>query len=475
METKELKEATKGVLFGLLPLLPLLSLLSVAAVAAGPDAALMKDLSEAKLDILSSEDEKRRFMNTVALEKLRIQHRMLRGIYESAFDMYKSGNFGGAQEITMRILAIDPTFEDAVLLRGAAQELLGRPGRRLSERQMLGERFKDGLELYHENRLVEAQRKFEEVVKLSPTHLKARYWLKRVQGDLAEIHYVKGVEAYKAGRLQKTLDRWYAALLLDPGYPKLVLGIERIEVEKRQRDTNRLMQQAITLYSQGRIQDTLGLLKRILEINPGEPKAQSLLAEVSLRFAKEHVARGRKLYQKRQFQKAIRQWQRAEKFGYDKEKIRALVARGRQMIRREREAKQQREELAKRREEEKEEEPTEEKKKPTEEKKKPGVSEYKFGLEMTGAVEGSEKAKMVEGEKVISAKGGTEMSFGQKKKATEAARREALQRYQAGMVYMQNRQIEKAKYELEQAKRLDPSNIEIDAALRRIDAIIAGR
>ena len=84
-------------------------------------------------------------------------------------------------------------------------------------------------------------------------------------------------------------------------------------------------------------------------------------------------------------------------------------------------------------------------------------------------------AKKVDGKEVIGAGGSATVSPEAEQRATEAKRREALQRYQAGMVFLQNRQIEKAKYELEQAKNMDPTNLEIEAALRRNDAIISGQ
>jgi tetratricopeptide (TPR) repeat protein len=471
-------------LFGLVP--------RASAGASDAQSDLMQDLSKANLNTLSHDEEKRRFMNTITVEKMRIQHSLLQNTFDSALELYHAGNYEGASELAARILAIDPSFEDAAMLRQAAGQLKGSPRSWSSEMHVVDQRFKEGLDLYQQNRLVEAQKKFEEVTELSPTHLKARYWLHRVQGELADVHYARGEEAYAAGEYQKTLDHWYAALLLNPSYPKLVDSIQKVEEEKRKRDANRLMQTAVGYVGKGDIQRGLDTLNQVLQLNPGDSKAQAMLAEIKNTAAMKNIADGDKLFKKMQFEAAIKEWDKARQWGYDADKLNKKIAAAKENERRIEDAKQKKaEDEEKRREaaeaaaKKKAEEAAARKAKEEEEgasgENKPagtgeGGDSLSFKLDTnTPGDKKDQKPKEVDGKKVIDASGATQMSAEQQAKVTQANKQEALQHYQQGMVYMQNRQLDQAKHELDTAKKLDPSNLEIDAALRRIDAIVQGQ
>lgn len=455
----------------------LLALAPAALRAQAPEAALLQDLSKARLDNLSDEEEKKRFLNTIAVEKMRIQAKMLRGTYESAFDLYKHGQYDSAQDVANRILAIDPHFEDAKLLGDAASRLKGSAPGWASERRMLEDKFNEALDLYQKGRLVESERKFEEVTKLNPSNLKARYWLKRVQDELAEAHYAKGLDSYDKGNLQDALDHWYAALLLNPGYPHLSSAIEKAEAEKRRQDTNRMMEEALTAYGDGRLDESLAQVRQILQLDPAAPKAQSLQREIQQSISTKHIDEGRKLYQARKFSEAIAKFQQAAAVGYDKDKANALVLQAKEQMRKDKEAKEKARELAEQRRKEAEEAKKAEAEEQVKTDQAASQDEYGMsGIQDLGAEKKAKaKPKTVDGKAVVGAAGASEVSPEAQKQATESQKREALQHYQTGMVYLQNKDLTRSKAELEQAKKLDPSNMEVDAALRRIDAYISGQ
>ena len=278
----------------------LATLLLAAASSSWAQAERMKDtdqlfldMSKVNLGTITSEDDKKKYIYTIQLEKARITRKTLKGVYENAFDLYKKGEYESARELTGKILAIDPGYEDASILQRATIELNGSKKPHFSERKLVEDKFEEGMALYRQGRLVEAGERWEEAVKLSPGNLKARYWLKKCRGEMAEEHFRRGQKAYRQHRLKETLDQWYAALVLNPKYPRLTSAIAKVEAEAREQDSNEKLQTALNLYSQGQTQESLQMLDQVLEAGPGNAQAQKLMAEIRSEMASQHVAEGR--------------------------------------------------------------------------------------------------------------------------------------------------------------------------------------
>jgi len=87
--------------------------------------ALFLDMSKIDLGTINSEDDKKKYIYTIQLEKARITRKTLRTVYENAFDLYRKGEYDGARDLTSKILAIDPGYEDASILQRATIELKG--------------------------------------------------------------------------------------------------------------------------------------------------------------------------------------------------------------------------------------------------------------------------------------------------------------------------------------------------------------
>lgn len=419
---------------------------------------LFLDMSKVNLGTITSEDDKKKYIYTIQLEKAKITRKTLKSVYENAFDLYKKGEYEGARELTGKILAIDPAFEDAQILQRATIELKGAARPRVSERKLVEDRFEEGMALYRQGRLVEASQRWEEAAKLSPGNLKARYWLKKARGELADEHFRRGQKAYRQHRLKEALDQWYAALVLNPKYPRLVSAIAKIEAEAREQDANEKLQQALNLYSQGQTVESLRMLDQVLELGPGNSKAQKLMAEIRSEMASQHVAAGRQLYESRRYNEAIAEWKKATTYGYDAKAADQLVARAKEQMRREELARKkaelaakEREELAKREAEEK----------------------AKAEAEAKAKAEADAKAAATTGAAAAPA-AGAGPAAAPAAGPSEDARRSSQQHYLSGVIFFQKGDYEKAREEWNLALQLDPSNSDARAGLERIEKLYGG-
>ena len=440
-----------------------LLLLAVAAVAARAQdlsksqdtEGLFLDMSKVNLGTISSEDDKKKYIYTIQLEKARLTRKTLKIVYENAFDLYKSGQYDEANELTRKILAIDPGYEDASILNRATLDLKGSVAPRVSERHMLEDRFEEGMSLYRQGRLAEASEKWDEVAKLSPGNLKARYWLRKARSEMADEHFRRGTKAYRQHRLRETLDQWYAALVLNPRYPRLTAAIAKVEAEAREQDANEKLQTALNLYSQGLVLESLKMLDQVLEAGPGNVKAQKLQAEIRAEVANQHVAEGRRLYESRQYEKAIGEWKSAVDYGYDPKASDQLVARAKEQIRREAAARDHAAEVAKER--------AESNKKMADEQAKSEAGKAKSDAEA--------KAKADADAKTAAATASTPSTPATPSGPSESAKTQSQQAYVAGVISYEKGDYEKARNNWLSAKQLDPSNTDAVAGLEKIEKI----
>jgi tetratricopeptide (TPR) repeat protein len=445
-----------------------LLLLAVCAVpgwAAGAERMkdtdqIFLDMSKINLGTITSDEDKKKYIYTIQLEKARVTRRTLKGIYENAFDLYRKGQYDGARELTSKILAIDPTYEDASILQRATIELNGSKKPRFSERKLVEDKFEEGMALYRQGRLVEASERWGEATKLSPGNLKARYWLKKARAEMAEEHFRRGQKAYRQHRLKETLDQWYAALVLNPKYPRLTAAIAKVESEAREMDANEKLQTALNLYSQGQTQESLQMLDKVLEAGPGNSKAQKLMAEIRSEMASQHVAQGRSLYEGRKYQEAIVEWKKATTYGYDTKAADQLIARAKEQGRREESA---RKEAAKRKEEEARKKEEEAKVAAEAAKKKEEEDKAAAAAAQAAAAAGPDAGKPADTSKAPP-----------KPVSSEEARKSSGQHYLSGVIFFQKGDFEKARDEWSLALQLDPSNSDAKAGLERIEKMYNG-
>ena len=92
-----------------------LLLLAAGAARAGDPRVhetegLFLDMSKLNLGTISSEDDKKKYIYTIQLEKSRVTRKTLKNVYENAFDLYKNGQYEAANDLTRKILSIDPGY-----------------------------------------------------------------------------------------------------------------------------------------------------------------------------------------------------------------------------------------------------------------------------------------------------------------------------------------------------------------------------
>ena len=406
------------------------------------EESLFLDLQKIGLGTLSEFEEKKRFLGTVQMEKEDLQRRMLDNVYESAFDCYLRGNYEESRDLAAKILSIDPNHEDAGMLLEASNQLIGGKRGVMSERVMIEDRFKSAMALYTEGRVAEAYRKMREVEKLSPNNIKAKYWLERMKDDL-RLYYIKeGESLYRARDLKGSLDNFYDALFIRPKDQITLQWIIRIEDELRQILANERLKSALELYARGMLVGACEGLKRVLEIQPGDPKATKLLREVKSEVEQGYITSGKKLYSARLYNEAIAEWNRARPYSAGSIYLDKLVARAREQMRLEANEKRRRSEAAARRAEE-------------EEARRRAEEDARIKAEEDAA-----KNKPIQ----ITAPQGV----------TEESRLSAQKHYLEGLKSFQNANYEKARDEWTIAKQLDPENSDYATGLKRIEQIMAG-
>ena len=413
--------------------------------------SLFLDYSKTQIGPVATEDARRKYLYTIQLEKSRLTHKLLKTVYENAYDLYRQGDFDGSRELTGKILRMDPSFQDAAILHRASIELKGTSKPYLSERKLIEDRFEEGMAYYRQGRLVEASQRWDEAVKLSPGNLKARYWLKKVRGELADEHFLRGQKAYQQHRLRDSLDQWYAALVLNPRYPRLMGAISKAEMELRRQEANEKLQQALQLYGQGNTQQALKLLDDVLKIEPGDEKAQKLIAEIRLEIATQYVAQGRSRYREKKYTVAIQEWNKAVEFGYDPRRANVLIARARDQMRREADEKRRRAEEAEQRRQQEE-----------EEARRQAEEEAKRKAEEEEA-----KKKALNAEPPVMEDIKPEVS-------SEENRRQANKHWNSGIIYFQKGDYAKARDEWLLCKQFDATNQDCVTGLQRIDSSYGG-
>lgn len=451
----------------------LLLLASLCGAAEAPKAKdtdmLFLNMSKINLGTVSGEDDKKNFIYTIQLEKSRLTHKTLGMVYENAFELYRNGEYEGARELTGKILAIDPAYEDASILQRATIELKGSKKPMLSERKLVEDRFEEGMALYRQGRLVEAVDRWEESSKLAPGNLKAKYWLKKARSELADDHFRRGQKAYRQHRLKETLDQWYAALVLNPKYPRLTSAIEKVEAEAREQDANEKLQTALNLYSQGETVESLKMLDQVLEAGPGNTKAQKLMAEIRSEMAAQHVTAGRSLYESRKYAEAMKEWKTAVEYGYDTRSADQLVSRAKEQMRREDAAKKKSAEIAEARAKAKADADA---KAAEEAKAKAAAAASAVAASTPTATTAAAGAGAgAAGAGVGAAGGGAPTTPGA---VTDQARTQASQHYLSGMIYYQKQDYDTARNEWMECKKLDPTNSDCQAGLERIDKLLNG-
>jgi tetratricopeptide (TPR) repeat protein len=402
------------------------------------DSIAFLSLGNVGLDKLNDVEEKKKFLEAVYLEKQKIQDYVLKRIIDNAYELYRQGDYEGAKTIAQKVLSIDPSFEEARIIAnvsGSSEK---------SKSISIDEQLSETLSLYQKGEILEAYKRMGVIVKLSPSNEKAKYWYKKIEGDLKNYYLLKADESYKSGDKKKALSFYYKALEYSPKDEEILSNITKLENEIRDETVGAKLKEALDLYASGKLEDSYDVMKKALIINPNDEKMQKLFKELRGEIETKYIQDGNSYYKKKNYNEAIKLYTKAMQYSENPAKIEKYINNVKMTMKKEEELKKKREEERRRKEEER--------------KKK--EEEAKKNKEKQAAEQGSESAgNKADKEKEI---------------ITQQNRQAAQQHYLEGIKYLQAGDYQKAKDEFTIAKKLDPENADVDAALKRIDQILKG-
>ncbi|MDP2865941.1 MAG: hypothetical protein Q8O90_06850, partial [Elusimicrobiota bacterium] len=186
-------------------------------------------------------------------------------------------------------------------------------------------------------------------------------------------------------------------------------------------------------------------LRRALEVQPGDSKANKLLSEVKSELESGFLAAGKKFYGGRKYTEAIGEWDKAKPYTANMAYINKLISRAREQMKLEGDEKKRRAAEAAARAKAEEEQSAKEEA----DRKKAEAEAKKRGMTV------EEVVKKPQG-------------------VTEEKRLAALDHYMEGIKFFQNSNYDKARDEWTIARQLDPGNADAAAGLKRIESILSG-
>jgi len=293
----------------------------------GKEPGMMLDLSKFSMGTMNKVEDKKQYLSTIQLEKQRIQNYTLGIVYENAYLFYKRGDFQRAQELAQSILTIDPEFKNARTLADQAHSM-GTYGT-VSEGEIITAKKSDAQSLYSQGRLIEAQRKYKEVLAIRPNDAEARAWVSRIDKEIAAEYERRGDAAYAGGDQNKALDNWYNALLIRKDDGALVSKITKTEQQVKDADLQQAMKEGAENYTNGKLLASYASFQQALKIQPGEPKAAKFSAQLRNEIGQGYAASGNKAYYAGRYDNAIDNWNEAKNWGYDSATLDASIKRAR--------------------------------------------------------------------------------------------------------------------------------------------------
>ena len=293
----------------------------------GKEEGMLLDLNKISMGTLNDVEEKKQYLSTVQLEKQRIQNYTLRIVYETAYLLYKRGDYQRAQEMAQTILSIDPNFKQAQTLAKQASHM-GTYGT-TSEAEVIEAKFQETIRLYDSGRLAEANDKLNEILTIQPGNSKAQAWKRKIDYDIAKEYTRRGDEAFNNDNYQAALDAWYNALLMRKDDPKLVAKIAETENKLRKQQVADSMKQALDFYNKGQYVESYAVFERITKIQPGDPRVQKYMSQLKNEIAAGYYNAGNKSYNANRFDQAVSYWTNAKKWGADATTMDGLIKRAR--------------------------------------------------------------------------------------------------------------------------------------------------
>lgn len=404
------------------------------------ESSAFLSLGNVGLEKLNDIEEKKKFLETVYMEKEKVQEYVLKRILDNAYELYQKGDYDGAQTVAKKVLSIDPSYEEARIISEASSSGGSSQGNTVSRGISFEKQMEEALSLYQKGEILDAYKRMAVLSKLSPKNVKVKYWYKKIEGDLKDYYISKAESYYSAGDKKNALAMYYKAIEYAPKDDTVALKITQIEGEIRQDMVNQRLKSALEMYSQGKLEESYNILKDAIAINPADERINRLFSELKTEIETKYIRAGNDYFKKKNYSMAIKSYTLAMKYSDNQSKIDKMISNVKATMKKEEELKKKKEEERRRKEEER--------KKKEEEKKK----------QQEQQATGESQQKQDEKKDIV----------------TEQNRMAAQKHYLEGIKYLQSGDYQKAKESFTIAKKLDPTNPDIDAALKRIEQVLAG-
>ncbi len=403
-------------------------------------------MTESKSGVgLINEKDKKLFNQTIEKEKNQVLRDTMSHVYENAYELFRQGRYQDSLALLDRILSVDPGFEKARFLHsalsGANLSSQAAAGMTMSAKDLIRDRFYQAIETYREGRKVEAIERFQEVLALDPKHRKAKFYVDKINSEIAKEYFEKGKLSYTQGQWESALEDFYTAVNLDPrGYSFLSRQITELESDVRSRKLQAYLSDALKQLSDFKWEESRQTARRIFDFDPSNPRANEIIEKSLKGESDAYFTRGDRLLAGKDFDGAVSAYNHMLKMKHRTQEASKKI------------------ELVK-----------DNRKKESERKRKLEEEEAARLEAEQRAQEAAEKQQQEDAAKKPQADN-VATSAQESAQASEDAQRAADSHYQQGIQFYQLGQLQQALAELGLALKFDPNHQNAYAAKRRIEA-----
>jgi cytochrome c-type biogenesis protein CcmH/NrfG len=248
------------------------------------------------------------------------------------------GNLAGAVDEWKIVLDLSPGDPDATARLSAVTVKLvdeqERAARDMQKQREISARFAEGLRLYQENDYAGSREAWRSILAADSTHAEAREYLARTQAEIDKqiaAHSRRAGQLEQSNRFTEATSEWNNVEALDPGNRQAKAAVERIrrkieeqsqnlEQASRKLEIVNLYDTALQAFNQGRYDEAVADLDRLIALEPGHEEAKNLRAMAKRKTTpltkqeedeiRRLFLRGMQHFAKDEYQKAIEQWQR---------------------------------------------------------------------------------------------------------------------------------------------------------------------
>jgi tetratricopeptide (TPR) repeat protein len=180
----------------------------------------------------------------IALDHVNEEKRLaeLKALFDAGTSLFQEKHFTRALEEFRKLAIRDPEYPQLgyylVQAESAAEQ---ERAQRLGEekRQDIDRALQAGVAAMENEQLQDAEKNFEKVLKLDPSHPQARSYLAMVRAETqkrhdpkaAQMHYEAGLIAYASGKLDEAMREWHMAVRMNPGHEKALNALAKVQKE----------------------------------------------------------------------------------------------------------------------------------------------------------------------------------------------------------------------------------------------------